>query len=310
MAIIDFKVSVIIPVFNTAQYITEAVESAVYLPEAGEVILVDDGSTDGSLSLCYELEKKYSKVRVLQHPDKKNCGVGASRNLGIQSAHFDFISFLDADDYYLSNRFTKDKEIFTSSPEVDGVYGCNQAVFENEIARAKFMSLYESEQTTVVKVLPPQELFRALIFGGYGRFHTSAITLRKQAFRKAGLFNTLLRMNEDTELWLKLSLKAVLVAGRINEPVAIRRVHDRNSIHDVENVCNYRRQMYQELFDWAMCEKFRFEVKNSFFITLHRFGKEEAYNAKKLLWMQVVRKPQIIITTFFYKKIHQLYFIH
>jgi glycosyltransferase involved in cell wall biosynthesis len=305
----DYLVSVIIPVYNARLYLAEAVESTVHLAEVGEIILVDDASSDQSLVVCYNLERKYDKVRVMQHPDKRNHGVAATRNIGIKEARFDFASFLDADDCYLSNRFTKEKEIFLSSPEVDGVYGCNQALFESNAARVKFLSHYENEQTTVQKAFQPQDLFKVLILGGYGRFHTSAITLRKRAFSKAGLFNTALRMNEDTELWLKLSLKAILVAGSIDEPVSIRRVHENNSIHEVEKARYYRGLMYQSLFDWAVSQEFCFEVKNWIFICLHKFAKGETYSVKKLLWLQAMRRPRIILHAFFFKKIHQLYFI-
>lgn len=304
----DYKVSVIIPVFNTARYLAEAVGSVVHLPETGEVILIDDASTDHSLELCLDIQRRYSKVRVLQHPDRKNHGVAASRNRGIEAAVFEFVSFLDADDCYLPNRFTKEKEIFASFPEVDGVYGCNQAVFESETARERFISRYKSEQTTVGEPLPPQELFRALLFGGKGQFHTSAITLRKTALQKTGLFNTSLRMAEDTELWLKLSLQASLVAGSVHEPVSIRRVHSSNSIHKLENAQYYGRQMYQALFDWVVQESFSFDVKNCLFVSLHKFGKGAGYDVKRLFWLQVTRNPKIVLTSFFFKKIHQLYF--
>src|SRR5690554_4082261 len=101
----DPQVSVIIPVYNAANFVTQAVESAVVLGEVGEVIVVEDGSPDNALDICRELADKYSKVKLFQHPNGENRGPGASRNLGIMNASFDFISFLDADDWYLPNRF-------------------------------------------------------------------------------------------------------------------------------------------------------------------------------------------------------------
>ena len=298
-----------VPVYNAADYVTEAVNSVVGLPETGEVLLVDDASTDNSLEVCRELEKRFKNVKVLIHPEGKNLGAAASRNAGIMHTSFDYIAFLDADDYYLPNRFIKEKEIFLQHPDIDGVYSCNQALFENEEAKRKFLQRYESEQTTLSKALPPEALFKALLHGGYGRFHTSAITLHKRCFDKVGLFNTDIRYVEDTELWLKLSLKTKLVAGNINEPVSIRRVHDTNSIHQVDKVVLYSKQMYQALFDWALQQPFSFEIKNDFFIALHRYAKGEMYDVKNLFWEQVKRKPGMMLTEFFFKKIHHLYFI-
>ena len=92
----DFKVSVITPVYNAEKFLTEAVNSAIHLDEVGELILIEDNSPDGALDLCRELEKQYDKVKLLTHPKNENRGAGASRNLGVRNAKFDFISFLDA----------------------------------------------------------------------------------------------------------------------------------------------------------------------------------------------------------------------
>jgi len=304
----DFKVSIVIPVFNAAAYVEEAVESALSLPETGEILLIDDGSADNSLAVCKKISERHNNVFLYQHPGAKNLGAAASRNLGIQKAKYDYISFLDADDYYLSNRFSVDKEIFLSRPEADGVYGCNLAIFENERARQKFLSRYPGEKTTLTEMLSPEDLFKALLYGGYGRFHTSAITLHKRAFEKSGFFNTKIRYVEDTELWLKLSLKTKLYPGSIDIPISIRRVHDTNSIHQIQKVEEYTKIMYQQLFDWALKQNFSFEIKNDFFISLHRFGSGENSNPRKHFWLNVKKNPLPFISLFGIKKIHQLYF--
>ena len=117
-----FKVSVIIPVYNAEAYLRKAVESAVNLVEVGEIILIEDRSPDNALVLAKKLEQEFDKVKLFQHPDKKNHGAGASRNLGIEKAACEYIAFLDADDYYLPNRFVKDKLVFETHDNCDGVY--------------------------------------------------------------------------------------------------------------------------------------------------------------------------------------------
>src|SRR5688572_18232560 len=108
----EFKVSVIIPVYNAEKYLRNAVESAVNLEEVGEILLIEDNSPDNALQVCLQLEKEYDKVKVHRHPNGENRGAGESRNLGIKKSSFDYIAFLDADDWYLSNRFKRCKEIF------------------------------------------------------------------------------------------------------------------------------------------------------------------------------------------------------
>ena len=67
-----FQVSVIIPVYNAERFVRTAVESANSLSETGEIILVEDGSTDNSIYECQLLKKEYTKVKWVQHPDKNN----------------------------------------------------------------------------------------------------------------------------------------------------------------------------------------------------------------------------------------------
>ena len=104
------QISVIIPVYNAEKFIRRAVESAVILDVVKEIILVEDNSPDNALTICRKLEREYSKVLVFQHPDGQNRGAAASRNLGIIKASCELIAFLDADDFYLSNRFNAENK--------------------------------------------------------------------------------------------------------------------------------------------------------------------------------------------------------
>src|SRR5690606_2223665 len=130
-----FQVSVIIPVYNAVNFIEKAVESVVHQQGIGEVILIDDAYPDGALEVCKELENKYSIVKLFQHPNGENRGAGASRNLGIENAQFEYISFLDADDYFLPNRFSLTEQLFKKNSAADVVYEPVGTKFENEEAR-------------------------------------------------------------------------------------------------------------------------------------------------------------------------------
>jgi glycosyltransferase involved in cell wall biosynthesis len=305
----EFRVSVIIPVYNALVYLEDAVLSATCLAHTGEVLLIDDGSSDGSLELCYELARKHPMIKVFTHQNGQNNGVAASRNVGIAHAKFEYISFLDSDDYYLPNRFFADELIFLNDVSVDAVYGCNEAFFENEEVKKKFLSSYETSTTTLVKTLAHKELFKALLFGGFGRFHTSAITIKKQVLKHTGLFNTELRHAEDSELWLKLSLIAKLVPGSIQHPISIRRVHNTNSIHQVDKALHYRKIMYQTIFDWGILRRLKFETKNDLFVALHQFVVGPEFSVKKLFWRQVRRNPRIVFSVYFIKKIYLIYLL-
>lgn len=93
----DVLLSVIIPVFNAEKYIRKCIDSILMQRKIPlEIILIDDGSTDNSLEICYEYAQKDQRVKVFH---KKNGGVSSARNIGLDSSHGHWISFVDADDY-------------------------------------------------------------------------------------------------------------------------------------------------------------------------------------------------------------------
>ena len=92
------KVSVIIPVYNVENYLRECLDSIVNQTLKDiEIILVDDGSTDSSLSICNEYAQKDNRITVLTQQNK---GAGAARNKGLERATGDYLSILDSDDYF------------------------------------------------------------------------------------------------------------------------------------------------------------------------------------------------------------------
>ena len=93
------KVTIIVPVYNSAKYLDESIGSLLRQTyEDLEILLVDNGSTDNSLDVCNRYAKKDKRIRVI-HTDE-NIGTGAARNLGLQSASGEYVCFFDADDRY------------------------------------------------------------------------------------------------------------------------------------------------------------------------------------------------------------------
>lgn len=218
----SFKVSVIIPVYNAERFLRNAVESAVHLEEVGEVILVEDKSPDNALEICKQLVREYDKVKLYRHPNEENKGAGASRNLGIEKSIFEFIAFLDADDWYLPNRFSVESRVLSSDIHVDGVYGATGYYYHDK-------NLFTKDLTTISsKHINNNVLYN--LTTNRGAFHTNAITLRKNLLRKTGLFDTDLKLHQDTHLWYRVAHFGNIVPGIIDKPVAYRRVHSDNRI--------------------------------------------------------------------------------
>ena len=93
----DYKVSVIVPVYNVEQYLSDCLESICRQTLKGiEIIVVNDGSTDNSLSIIESFQQKYSNMKLI---NKKNGGLSSARNAGIDMAVGEYLFFVDSDDF-------------------------------------------------------------------------------------------------------------------------------------------------------------------------------------------------------------------
>jgi glycosyltransferase involved in cell wall biosynthesis len=122
------RVSAIMPFLNTEQYIEEAIESVrTQTYENWELLLVDDGSSDGSSEIAMERAARHrGQIVYLSHSGAGTRGISASRNLGIAHATGDYIAFLDADDVWVPRKLEQQLELVSSRSEAAMVYGLSQ----------------------------------------------------------------------------------------------------------------------------------------------------------------------------------------
>ncbi|NML69366.1 glycosyltransferase family 2 protein [Chryseobacterium sp. RP-3-3] len=255
------KISVIIPVYNAEKFVSQAIESALQFDEVYEVILIEDKSPDNALQVCQLFSEKHERVKLYQHPDKGNHGASSSRNLGIEKSTGDFLAFLDADDYFLPNRFEAEKELF-KNPEVEGVYGALGVHYYSEKGKEQYYHLFEDGLTTVYKKHPPKDVFfgQMHMLGSFGLFTIDALTIRKSSLIKKMniLFKDHLILHEDTEFLFRLSYYLDLYPGSIDKAVAVRGVHEHNRItkvdtHEVDPAIS-RSLLWKEVYSWAQQE--------------------------------------------------------
>jgi glycosyltransferase involved in cell wall biosynthesis len=118
-------VSVIIIFLNAERFIRESIESVLSQTyPAWELLLVDDGSSDGSTAIAHQYTKHHpQQVRYLEHPGHKNRGMSASRNLGIHQAAGEYIAFLDADDVWFPYTLQEQVVVLETNREAAMVYG-------------------------------------------------------------------------------------------------------------------------------------------------------------------------------------------
>ncbi len=148
-------VSIIIPVYNVEKYLNACLESVVALRQDVEILLVDDGSKDGSGKLCDEWAEKDSRVRVIH---QKNAGLSGARNTGIRNSTGDYLLFLDSDDFLdvqeterllsaLDKRYDVTVGLYRNYYETDDL-------FENEDCKPFLQNVGEMERDRFVDVVP------------------------------------------------------------------------------------------------------------------------------------------------------------
>ena len=108
------KVSIVIPLYNTEEYVQLALESALAQTYQNlEIIVVDDGSTDGGVNICRKFTDK--RIRIIQ---QANRGLSGARNTGIRNAEGEYVAFLDADDLWVPEKVERHVEHFEQRPEL------------------------------------------------------------------------------------------------------------------------------------------------------------------------------------------------
>lgn len=111
------KISIIIPIYNCEKFLKRCVDSVRnQISINDEIILVNDGSTDSSLKICQEYQKKDNRVKVI---NKKNSGVSASRNMALEVAKGKYVCFLDSDDYLNEGYFKFIDEILEKYKDIE-----------------------------------------------------------------------------------------------------------------------------------------------------------------------------------------------
>ncbi len=201
-------ISVIIPVYNAASFITSAITSLLAQDYSRlEIILVDDGSEDDFDAAVAALPVE---VRVLR---QANAGPAAARNLGIRAASADLIAFLDADDLWPDGRLAALLAWMADHPETDVVIGRAQVMEQSPDGGFRFVG-------------SPAEAFV---------FYIGAGVYRRRAFARTGLFDPHLRFAEDID-WFANAERAGLHIDRLDVVTLYVRRHAQNSTRNLTGI--------------------------------------------------------------------------
>ncbi|AXT19386.1 glycosyltransferase [Flavobacteriaceae bacterium AU392] len=209
--------SIIIPLYNKGNHIKNTLKSVFNQTFIDfEVIIINDGSTDNSIKIVTSF--KDNRLNIIH---TKNKGVSSARNLGISNAKANYIVFLDADDLWYPDHLINLKSLIDNYPHC-GLYATayEKSFFSKKIVKAKFNNLNDNHFGVV------KDYFNSSIIDGV--VWTSAIAIPKKILKLYNGFNTSLESGEDTELWIKISLKEKVV---FSSKITAIKVIDNTSNH-------------------------------------------------------------------------------
>lgn len=189
-------ISVIIPVYNRERLVSEAIRSVLNQQYKGlvEIILSDDGSSDGTLAVLHSFG---SRIKVVLKPaDCRSQGASASRNRGLKASTQPLICFLDSDDFYLPGHFEKMTALLRSGKDLGFVFCRTLAVKEENGSQ-----LYKP--WTHQYIFPHDILNPSVTRDGV--VNTNCFMFRREVFSTVGYFNEGYTNGEDIDLWLRIS---------------------------------------------------------------------------------------------------------
>ena len=127
-------VSIVMPNYNGAKYIIDAIESTLAQTyQDWELLVIDDGSTDNSLEIISYYAQTDSRVRLLFHDNHANKGVSCARNLGLSNANGKYIALLDSDDLWLHDKLQQQVEVMQSDPSLVLTYSLADVIDSNGV---------------------------------------------------------------------------------------------------------------------------------------------------------------------------------
>jgi glycosyltransferase involved in cell wall biosynthesis len=214
----DPIVSVVITAYNSADFLPETLTSVLQQSYPNyEVIVVDDGSTDGTREAMQPYD---GRINYLHQPNR---GPSAARNTGIRAALGTYIALLDGDDLWSRDKLKLQVDFMEQNPQIGLVFS-DMEEFDHEKILCRSLLERSVLQSELTAGQPVTDAARKLLVEDF--IPTSTVLIRKECFAKTGLFDENLYFAEDRELWLRLAASFPMAAL----PVVLgrKRVHGFN----------------------------------------------------------------------------------
>jgi glycosyltransferase involved in cell wall biosynthesis len=205
-------VSAVLPVYNGERFLRAAIESVLNQSyPAIEVVVVDDGSTDGSAAILGDYSGRIVSIR------QSNVGVAQARNAGVRASHGEFVAFLDQDDWWRPAKIEKQMALCLADLNIDLVH--------------TGVAHYDDTTETFVGRLNPRDAPHELVGQCYERLllgnaiYNATVMVRRSAIDRVGGFDTSIAGNTvaDYDLWLRLARQSIFAF--VPEELAVFRLH-------------------------------------------------------------------------------------
>ena len=276
------KVSIIIPVYNVKQYIAEALESVINQTYTNlEIIIIDDGSNDGSEIICDEYAKKDKRIKLIH---KANSGLSAARNTGLDNAFGDYITFLDSDDVFMSEAIEKSLN----------------ALLTNNVDCVSFKYIvFKKTKNIKFDKISKEEIFPTIPQGLYS---------------KKEIFYAIVEQKMNSSMWTKLSKREIwdklrFPEGHVYEDLSIimKMIDKINNIYVMDDILVLYRQRSGSITKTGTIENIEDYIEAYYvYINFAEKNMPEIFDEEK---MQILYKKFLDIYVFYYAKILSFYFV-
>ena len=200
------RVSVVMSVFNGERYLGEAMDGILEQTYRDlELVVIDDGSTDGSPEILEERRRSDARLRVFR---QENRGLTRSLNRGVELSQGEYIARMDADDVADRNRIERQVAFMDAHPDV-GLLGTG------------YHEIDEDGRTLGVKAFPTDDRTLRATLIRYNPFFHASVMLRREVFGAVGLYDPAWPSVEDYELWFRVARRFRL--ANLKEPLGMRR---------------------------------------------------------------------------------------
>lgn len=194
------RTSIIMPFLNPGPFISEAIASVQAQTSADwELLLVDDGSTDGSSDLAAAAVAADPRIRLVPRPPRYRGGAAAARNLALAEVRGSFVCFLDADDIFLPDKLARQVAVLDQHPSAAMIFGPTEWWHPH----APVLDWTEPVRMRGL-IRPPRVLDRVILTLRADVPCICAVLIRRSALEGIGGFEEQFRLYEDQTLWVKL----------------------------------------------------------------------------------------------------------